>query len=235
MNKIEKIRLLLDELEKETSGNDDATFAHNFDALELPSIICSIVDNLQPLLRPYEAAIYWFLFRHSIVETGQQYVRASTKGMKKGIITSSNSQDGHMSYSSVQEALAQLEVKGVISKAGETTREGTLYKVNLPEEIDLCQQQAASRIEEVSTFVDEAKELDYYNIAENRLKIFERDHYRCHYCNKQLTRFTGTLDHILPVSRGGDNSFENLITSCLHCNARRGNRPVMEMYGNSEE
>ena len=64
MSKIEQIRSLLSELEKEVGSNDDVVFAHNFDALELPSIISSIVDYLQPLLRPYEAAIYWLQWTH---------------------------------------------------------------------------------------------------------------------------------------------------------------------------
>jgi len=76
--------------------------------------------------------------------------------------------------------------------------------------------------------IDLASELDYYNVAENRLKVFERDGYECHYCKKQLTRFTATLDHIQPVSERGDNSLHNLTTACLHCNSRRGSRPVME-------
>jgi len=82
--------------------------------------------------------------------------------------------------------------------------------------------------------IDTKKELDYYNVRENRLKVFEHDGYKCRYCEKQLTRFTATLDHIQPVSRGGDNSFDNLVTSCLHCNSRRGNRPVMDIIDEQE-
>lgn len=230
MTRIQQIRSLLDELEKETGSTDNATFAHNYDALEMPSIVCSIVDYLQPLLRPYEAAIYWHLFRKSVIATGQQLARASTKGMRQGVITSSSGQGAELSYSSVQEALARLEEKGVIAKVGETNREGTLYKINLPEEIEMCQQLMAQEKAEAVLPIDEQRELDYYNVAENRLKVFERDSYKCHYCGKQLTRFTATLDHIQPVSRGGDNSFSNLVTACLHCNSRRGSRPVMEMY-----
>jgi 5-methylcytosine-specific restriction endonuclease McrA len=66
--------------------------------------------------------------------------------------------------------------------------------------------------------VDVAKDLDYYNARENRLKVFERDACICKYCAKQLTRFTATLDHVQPVSQGGDNSIGNLVTACLHCN-----------------
>ena len=77
--------------------------------------------------------------------------------------------------------------------------------------------------------IDPKKEVDFYNIKENRLKIFERDNYKCHYCNKQLTRFNATLDHIQPISKGGNNSYDNLITSCLHCNSQRGANPVMDI------
>lgn len=53
---------------------------------------------------------------------------------------------------------------------------------------------------------DLKKELDFYNVRENRLKLFDRDDYKCRYCSKQLTRFTATLDHVQPVSKGGDNN-----------------------------
>lgn len=233
--KITQIRTLLDEIESEFGNEEEMLFSHNFDALELPSIVASIVDYLQPLLYPYEAAIYWHFFKNSIVMTGQQYVRVSTRRLQQGIIRSSSGQGDTLSYSSVQQALAGLEEKKILCKAGETTREGTLYKIYLPEEIDICQKLMLDKEHIYSSPVDEKKELDYYNVHENRLRIFERDGYKCHYCNKQLTRFTATLDHLQPVSKGGDNSYANLITACLHCNSRRGNRPVMVMYDNVDE
>jgi len=192
------------------------------------------VDYLQPNLSTYEAAIYWFLFRHSVLKNGQQYVRASVRGLMKDVVTSSSGQSKDLSYSAVQKSLQSLEEKGAILKAEDTNREGTLYKVFLPEEISLCQERMkAAKTEKVEP-IDTKKELDYYNVRENRLKVFERDGYKCYYCDKQLTRFTVTLDHIQPVSKGGDNSFDNLATSCLHCNSRRGNRPVMDIINEQE-
>lgn len=227
---VDRLKVLVEELEGALGAEDSAIFAQNFDALEIPDLVVSIVDYLQPQLHPYEAAIYWHLFRQSIIATGQQYCRASTKGMMSGIIQSSSGQSGDLSYAAVQKALSGLEEKAAISKAGDTNREGTLYKINLPEEIESCQELMNEGEIESSLPIDEKKQLDYYNIAENRHKVFERDNYKCHYCSKQLTRFTATLDHIQPVSEGGDNSYDNLTTACLHCNSRRGSKPVMEMY-----
>jgi hypothetical protein len=234
---IDKIRELLDLLEVKLKGEDEVAFNRNFDALEIPSIVSEIVDYLQPQLLPYEAAIYWHMFRRSILCNGEQYARVSVRGMQSGVVNSSSGQTSSLSYGSVQDALSGLEKKGAIAKTGETTREGTLYKIFLPDEIVICQEYRAKIEAENSAAkpIDLKKELDYYNVHENRLKVFERDSYKCHYCNKQLTRFTATLDHIQPVSQQGDNSYENLITACLHCNSRRGSRPVMEMYSATDE
>jgi hypothetical protein len=60
--RIEKIRQLLSELEAEP--NAPGSGGRDFSAVELCAMIQQIVDDLQPLLSPYDAAFYWFLFRH---------------------------------------------------------------------------------------------------------------------------------------------------------------------------
>ena len=232
--KIDKIRDILSEIEAEIGTPEDRAFVMNFDALEVPQLVASIVDFLQPLLTTYEAAIYWKLFRRSVLSVGQQYVRASVGGMMEGVVLSSSGQSVALGYRAVQKALKGLEEKGVITKAGEPNREGTLYKLYLPEEIAACQERMKRAVAEEAKPIDEKKEPDYYNVPENRAKVFERDDYKCWSCGKQLTRFTATLDHLQPVSKRGDNSFENLRTACLHCNSRRGNRPVMDVIDEAE-
>ena len=224
---IENIRKELEALESGISAAEDKDSVKNWDALELPDLVASVIDFLQPLLLPYESAIYWHLFRKALLGQGTQYVRVSVRGMQD-VVKSSSGQSSSLSYSSVQKALQGLEDKGVIEKHGDTNREGTLYKVMLPDEITECASLRKKKAEESIKPIDEKKELDFYNVAENRLKVFERDDYKCTYCRKQLTRFTATLDHIQPVSQGGNHSFDNLVTACLHCNSRRGSRPVMD-------
>ncbi len=57
--------------------------------------------------------------------------------------------------------------------------------------------------------------------------LFARDGYSCQYCGRHRSDLRGrqylTRDHILPVSRGGGNSWENVVTSCSPCNNRKGN------------
>lgn len=53
--------------------------------------------------------------------------------------------------------------------------------------------------------------------------VFLRDEYRCVYCNIEVNRKTATLDHVLPISHGGRTTFENCVTACGLCNARKGN------------
>lgn len=226
-DKIEQIRGLLDQLENESSDTDALQFSKNYNALELPSIVSTIVEFLHPLLTPYEIAIYWYLFNNSIVKTGEQYVRASTRGLSS-IAKSASGKSDDLSYGVVKKTLESLKDKGAISIVGDTNRDGTLYKVSIPDEIVGCVELMEKNLAADAEQVNIHKELDFYNVPENRLKVFERDGYKCHYCEKQLTRFSATLDHIQPVSKGGDNSFGNLITACLHCNAERGNKPVMD-------
>ncbi|MBF0584525.1 MAG: HNH endonuclease [Magnetococcales bacterium] len=232
---IDKIVELLGELEKELDSSDQSSVEKNFDALEMPEMVGSIVDHLQPLLTPYEAAVYWYMFRHSIVNSGTQYVRVSTRGMQINVAHSASGQGSTLSLDTVRTALSGLEKKDAILKAGDINREGTLYKVFLPEEIHLCQESMKSKQQLKINSIDEKKDLDFYNVQENRMQVYERDEFKCYYCKKQLTRFNASLDHIQPVSRGGDNSFDNLITACLHCNSRRGNKPVMEAIINAKD
>ena len=61
-----------------------------------------------------------------------------------------------------------------------------------------------------------------------RLRIYMRDKYRCQYCGEKKTAGELTLDHILPRSRGGDNSPVNVVTACVACNNRKGDRTPAE-------
>jgi 5-methylcytosine-specific restriction endonuclease McrA len=55
-------------------------------------------------------------------------------------------------------------------------------------------------------------------------KLFARDRYTCAYCGGHFHFDELTREHIVPVSRGGRDSWMNCITACRACNGRKGNR-----------
>lgn len=64
--------------------------------------------------------------------------------------------------------------------------------------------------------------------ANIRTRILMRDRYRCQYCGVHGTATDLTLDHILPRSRGGRSTPDNLAASCQRCNNRKGDRTPVE-------
>jgi 5-methylcytosine-specific restriction endonuclease McrA len=225
---LNQIRKLLDDLEVQADPGFAQASERDFSAAELPLIIQEIVDDLQPLLTPYEVAFYWYLFRHSIGRTGNQHVRVSVRELQKRVAKSfrTNSGAGEVAFSTVSSTMIALERIGAIRKEGEPNRNGTPYRLLIPDEIESCRKFRAERTAAEARTEVAAADLDYYNLRENRVKVYERDEYKCRYCGKQLTRFTATLDHVRPVAEGGDNGFENLVTACLGCNSRKHKRTV---------
>ena len=58
----------------------------------------------------------------------------------------------------------------------------------------------------------------------SRRNIFERDKNTCQYCGRRTPKTDLTLDHVIPRSRGGIDSWDNLVLACMVCNVRKGNR-----------
>ncbi len=68
--------------------------------------------------------------------------------------------------------------------------------------------------------------MPYKEIPLTRRNILHRDGHSCQYCGYMGDELT--LDHILPRSRGGGDSWENIVTACVRCNVRKGNRTPRE-------
>lgn len=51
--------------------------------------------------------------------------------------------------------------------------------------------------------------------------IFRRDNYTCQYCEVKCSPQTISIDHIIPKSKGGKNTWANLVTACMSCNNKK--------------
>lgn len=59
-----------------------------------------------------------------------------------------------------------------------------------------------------------------------RLEIFNRDQHTCQYCGKETRQLT--LDHVIPRYRGGQHTWENVVSCCIACNRRKAGRTPEE-------
>ena len=70
------------------------------------------------------------------------------------------------------------------------------------------------------------RRIDY--VPFSRANIYARDDHRCQYCGIEHPVGALTFDHVLPVSQGGKKNWENIVTSCIGCNRRKGGRTPVQ-------
>ena len=63
----------------------------------------------------------------------------------------------------------------------------------------------------------------------SRENVYRRDNFECVYCGDN-NRKTLTLDHVIPQSKGGKDTWDNLVTACRRCNGEKSNL-TLEEYG----
>ena len=70
--------------------------------------------------------------------------------------------------------------------------------------------------------------IPYKELSPSRKNIFRRDNYNCQYCDVKLNSENATVDHVIPRCRGGKHEWGNVVTCCLKCNRKKGNKTPHE-------
>lgn len=70
----------------------------------------------------------------------------------------------------------------------------------------------------------EYRHIPFKHRSLSRKNILLRDHSTCQYCGHQYPPSELTLDHIIPRSRGGESTWDNLVACCKKCNHQKSNR-----------
>jgi 5-methylcytosine-specific restriction endonuclease McrA len=68
----------------------------------------------------------------------------------------------------------------------------------------------------------------HHAVRFSRANIFARDKYTCQYCGRKGRTEEHTFDHVVPISKGGRKSWENIVTACISCNNRKSGRTPEE-------
>lgn len=61
-----------------------------------------------------------------------------------------------------------------------------------------------------------------------RKNVFLRDDFSCQYCARKLTLKSGTIDHVVPKSKGGRTQWRNVVAACVACNRRKGDKAPVQ-------
>jgi 5-methylcytosine-specific restriction endonuclease McrA len=64
----------------------------------------------------------------------------------------------------------------------------------------------------------------------NRRNIFARDNNQCQYCGRKFPTTELSLDHVIPRSQGGQNSWDNIVCACVRCNVKKGGRTPKQAH-----
>ena len=63
----------------------------------------------------------------------------------------------------------------------------------------------------------------------SRENVFIRDNFTCQYCYHQFKQKELTFDHVVPVSKNGPTTWENVVTACRPCNTKKGDKNLKDL------
>jgi 5-methylcytosine-specific restriction endonuclease McrA len=68
----------------------------------------------------------------------------------------------------------------------------------------------------------------FADVPFSRANVYARDDHRCQYCGGRFGPGHLTFDHVIPVARGGRKGWDNIVTCCIPCNRKKGDRTPEE-------
>ncbi len=175
-------------------------------------------DVLAPRLRltAIEHVVYSHLLRHSLLE-GKRRLRFSLIWLARNL---------GLSRTPVRNAVHRLDELRAL-RILERSKSGHVVEMRLPEEIRAPRDGkigpgAAPRLPRGGNLED----TDFMKTYSLRRAIHARDGGRCFYCLRQTPGRMHCLDHVVPRARSGRNSYRNLVSCCMECNAAKGDTPA---------
>jgi HNH endonuclease len=178
-------------------------------------------DLLAPRLRlsVFDRTVYSHLLRHSRLE-GKLRLRFSILGLARNL---------RLSPATIRVGVRRLIAHGAL-RLLQRSKAGHLVEVRLPGEIravrlSLIESRTAGKGEpagaHAATNIEEA---DFLQNMRLRKAIHARERAQCFYCLRSTTPSVRCLDHVVPLVRSGRNSYRNLVSSCMECNAQKGEK-----------
>jgi hypothetical protein len=128
----------------------------------------------------------------------------------------------HVSHTSARKAVRRLIAKGALRLIERTPAAGHAVEVRLPNEISAVPGGTVATGPARRSSPASLEHVNFLQGPTRRQAIHARDRGLCFYCLSQLTSRLRCLDHVVPLARGGSNSYRNLVSCCVECNAQKG-------------
>jgi len=178
-------------------------------------------DLLAPQLRlsAMDRMVYSHLLRHSRLE-GRIRFQFSMLGLGCHL---------RLSTKPVRDAVHRLAMHGALRMV-QRSKLGHVVEVRLPDEIPAVKRNRLHRRAAASEVAVRAavnlEEADFLKNKSLRKAIHTRERSQCFYCLRKTTPTVQCLDHVVPRSQLGRNSYRNLVSSCRECNSQKGEKPA---------
>ena len=178
-------------------------------------------DLLVPRLRlsVIDRTVYSHLLRHTRLE-GKLRLRFSIQWLARNI---------RLSTGPVREGVRRLVSQGAL-RLVQRSKAGHVVEVRLPGEIRAMRltriERRAAAKELRSPAAANIEEVDFLHNKPLRKSIHARERGQCFYCLRRTSSTVHCLDHVVPRSQSGPNSYRNLVSSCMECNVAKGEKPA---------
>src|SRR5216684_5845 len=176
-----------------------------------------------------ERAVYSYLLRHSLV-VGKLRLQFAVMALARTL---------GLSIGAARQAVRRLDELGAL-RVRERSKSGYLAEMRLPENIHAIRLRkngasmavgvgaagAAGAAGEPSASTLETT--DFLKTWALRKAIHDRERGACFYCLRRTPANVQCLDHVVPRVRFGRHSYRNLVSCCIECNTRKGDRPAAD-------
>ncbi len=165
-----------------------------------------------------ERAVYSYLLRHSLV-VGNLRLQFAVMSLARTL---------GLSIGAARHAVRRLDELGAL-RVLKRSKTGHLAEMRLPEKIRAIRRGrngASQAAEEPPASALEAT--DFLKTWALRKTIHDRERGACFYCLRRTPAHVQCLDHVVPRVRFGRNSYRNLVSCCIECNSRKGDRPARD-------
>ncbi len=172
-----------------------------------------------------ERAVYSYLLRHSLV-AGKLRLQFAVMALARTL---------GLSIGAARQAVRRLDELGAL-RVLKRSKTGHLVEMRLPEKIRAIRLGKNGALLLTTGAVGAAGEppastletTDFLKTWALRKAIHDRERGACFYCLRRTPANVHGLDHVVPRVRFGRNSYRNLVSCCLECNSRKGDRPARD-------